>query len=55
MCIRDRLAAAGALSFYASDALIGFNRFVGSAPWMPLAIIATYHLGQMGLVTSLAR
>src|SRR5207249_662545 len=35
--------------------LIAWNRFVRSQPWMPLAIIVTYHLGQTGLVLSLAR
>ena len=46
-------AAAGALFFYASDALIGFNRFVAPQRWMPLAIIVSYHLAQIGLVVSL--
>ncbi len=46
-------AIIGALLFYASDALIAFNRFLDSRPWMPMAIIVTYHLGQVGLVLSL--
>ena len=46
-------AIVGALLFYASDALIAFNRFLDSRPWMPVAIIVTYHLGQIGLVLSL--
>jgi uncharacterized membrane protein YhhN len=49
------LAIAGALLFFASDTLIAWNRFVGARPWMPLAIIVTYHVGQSGLVLSLAR
>jgi uncharacterized membrane protein YhhN len=49
------LAIAGALLFFASDTLIAWNRFVRPRPWMPLAIIVTYHLGQAGLVLSLAR
>lgn len=47
------LALAGALSFYASDALIAWNRFVTRYAWGPLAIIVTYHLAQVGLVLSL--
>lgn len=45
----------GAVLFVVSDALIGHSRFVRAAFWQPLAIIVTYHLGQMGLVLSLAR
>jgi uncharacterized membrane protein YhhN len=51
----SRLAAAGALLFVASDALIALRRFVADRPWMRLAIIVTYHLGQAALVLSLAR
>lgn len=47
-------AAAGAVLFYASDALIGWTRFVGPVPSGRLAIMVTYHLGQTGLVLSLA-
>ena len=49
------LAIAGAALFFASDTLIAWNRFVRPRPWMPLAIIVTYHVGQAGLVLSLAR
>ena len=49
------LAIAGAVLFFASDTLIAWNRFVAPRPWMRLAIIVTYHLGQGGLVLSLAR
>lgn len=48
------IAIAGALSFYASDALIAWNRFITEYAWGRLAIIVTYHLAQMGLVVSLA-
>ena len=48
------LAAVGALLFYGSDTLIAFDRFVRPRPWMPVAIIVTYHLGQAALVLSLA-
>jgi uncharacterized membrane protein YhhN len=47
------LAIVGALLFFASDALIAWNRFVVPLPWAPTAIIVTYHLGQWGLVTAL--
>lgn len=43
----------GAILFYASDALIAWNRFVKPAPWMPVAVIVTYHLGQAGLTLGL--
>jgi uncharacterized membrane protein YhhN len=48
------LAVAGAASFYASDALIAWNRFVRSTAHAGVAIMVTYHLAQMGLVLSLA-
>jgi uncharacterized membrane protein YhhN len=51
----DRLAAAGALIFYCSDALIAWDRFVAPKRWARPAIMATYHLGQAALVVSLAR
>lgn len=47
------IALAGALSFYASDALIAWNRFVKEYPWGRVAIMVTYHLGQIGLVLAL--
>jgi uncharacterized membrane protein YhhN len=47
------LAAAGAALFVTSDTLIGWNRFVRPASWAPLAIIVTYHLGQLALATAL--
>lgn len=47
------LAAAGAILFYASDALIAWTRFVQDYPWGRVAIIVTYHLGQFGIVLSL--
>lgn len=43
----------GAGLFYASDTMIGWTRFVRPHPRLPLAIIVTYHLGQIGLVLSL--
>ncbi|MEY2569968.1 MAG: hypothetical protein QOE63_318 [Acidimicrobiaceae bacterium] len=48
------LAAAGALAFYGSDALIAWNRFVRQQRHGRLAIIVTYHAAQALLVASLA-
>jgi uncharacterized membrane protein YhhN len=49
------VAAAGATLFVASDSMIAWDRFVGRFSWAPVAIMVTYHLGQAGLVASLAR
>ena len=49
----DPRAAVGAWLFYASDALIAWNRFVRPFGWALLAIIVTYHVGQALLVLSL--
>lgn len=43
-------AIAGASLFYASDATLAWNRFVEVRRFGPLAVMVTYHLGQMGLV-----
>jgi uncharacterized membrane protein YhhN len=48
------VAVGGAVLFYASDALIAWNRFVAPISHGRVAIMVTYHLGQMGLVLSLA-
>ena len=47
------LALAGALSFYASDALIAWGRFIREIPHGRLAVMVTYHLAQLALVASL--
>jgi hypothetical protein len=47
-------AIVGATLFYVSDALIGWTRFVKPIPRGRLVIMVTYHLGQAGLVLSLA-
>jgi uncharacterized membrane protein YhhN len=49
----DLRAVAGAGLFYASDTLIALDRFEQPRPWAGLAIMVTYHLGQLGLVLSL--
>jgi uncharacterized membrane protein YhhN len=46
-------AIVGASSFYASDALIAWNRFLAELRHGHVAIMVTYHLGQLGLVLSL--
>lgn len=49
----NRVAAAGAVLFGLSDSLIGWTRFVRSFPGGRLAIIVTYHVGQLLLVAAL--
>lgn len=49
----NSLAVLGAGSFYASDALIAWNRFIRETWNSRLVIMMTYHLGQLGLVLSL--
>jgi uncharacterized membrane protein YhhN len=49
----DLVAAAGAVLFLASDALIAWTRFVGALSWGRIAIIVTYHAGQFLLVCAL--
>jgi uncharacterized membrane protein YhhN len=46
-------AIVGAGLFVASDSVLGWRQFVGSARWMPITVMITYHLGQVGLVASL--
>jgi uncharacterized membrane protein YhhN len=46
-------AIAGATLFLASDATIGWARFVGDLRGGPLAIIVAYHLAQVALVLAL--
>ena len=41
----------GAVLFLASDTMIGLSRFVGAFRRDRLAIMVTYHLGQLGLVS----
>ncbi len=46
-------AVAGATLFVSSDTVLGWRRFVEDRPWMSVAVMVTYHLGQGGLVASL--
>ncbi len=48
-------AAVGATLFAVSDSAIAWDRFVRSFRAAPVAIMVTYHLGQVGLVLSLLR
>jgi uncharacterized membrane protein YhhN len=47
-------AIVGAVLFYASDGILGWNKFVEPVPRGRLAVMTTYHLGQIGLVLALA-
>ena len=47
------VAIAGAVLFFCSDALIAWNGFIKEYSWGRLAIIVTYHLGQIGLALAL--
>ena len=47
------IAAAGALSFFVSDGIIAWDRFVHRLSWARPAIMVTYHLGQLALVVAL--
>jgi uncharacterized membrane protein YhhN len=46
-------AALGASLFVSSDALLAWNKFVEEHSWGRVAVIVTYHLGQLGLALSL--
>lgn len=46
-------AIIGAVLFYASDGILGWNRFVEPVPHGRIAVMTTYHLGQIGLVLAL--
>lgn len=47
------LAVVGATLFYASDAMIGVREFLRPFARQRVAIMSTYHLGQIGLVLAL--
>lgn len=44
------MAVGGALLFYASDAVLGWTRFVTDIPRGRVVVMVTYHLGQLGLL-----
>ena len=45
------LTAAGGILFFASDNLLGYDRFVRSLPNARLWVRMTYHLGQIALIS----
>jgi uncharacterized membrane protein YhhN len=51
----ETFAILGAGVFFASDAMIAWDRFVRPFPWARPLIMATYHLAQGALVISLTR
>lgn len=48
------IALGGAVSFYVSDALIAWTRFIRDLRFGRLAVMVTYHVAQAALVVSLA-
>jgi uncharacterized membrane protein YhhN len=46
-------AITGALLFGASDAVLGWTRFINDFPRSRIIVMVTYHLGQAGLVLAL--
>lgn len=51
---RRGLVIAGASLFFASDAMLAWNRFVTPSSLLHLLVIVTYHLGQVALAASIA-
>ena len=51
--LRALFAVIGASLFFISDAMLAWDRFVGSFPRARLWIHMTYHVGQIGLAASL--
>ncbi len=41
------VSSLGAASFLASDSILASDRFVRQRPWAPVALMITYHLGQV--------
>lgn len=52
--LRRGWVVGGASLFFASDAMLAWDRFVIPSPSAGLRVIATYHLGQMALAASIA-
>ena len=51
----DGVGSSGAVWFAVSDTTLAHDRFVRHRPWMPLAVIVTYHTAQALLVLSVLR
>lgn len=49
------IAVVGAATFAFSDSLIAWTKFVQPLKWASVAIMVTYHLGQVGILLSLAK
>ena len=49
------IAILGAATFAFSDSLIAWTKFVQPLKWASVAIMVTYHLGQVGILVSLAK
>jgi uncharacterized membrane protein YhhN len=52
--LRRLLVISGATLFFASDAMLAWDRFVSPSPTARIRIITTYHLAQAALAASLA-
>ena len=52
--LRQALVAVGASLFFASDAMLAWDRFAAPSSLLRLLVIVTYHLGQIGLAASIA-
>jgi len=52
--LRRGLVVAGASLFFASDAMLAWERFVAPSLCLRLLVIVTYHVGQAGLAASIA-
>lgn len=53
--LRQALVIGGASLFFASDAMLAWNRFVAPFRAAELGVIVTYHLGQIALTASIAQ
>ncbi|KAF9796932.1 hypothetical protein SFRURICE_016600, partial [Spodoptera frugiperda] len=49
---RGGAAAAGALLFLLSDAILGYHMFGAAVPHAQVAVMSTYYLGQLGIALS---
>jgi uncharacterized membrane protein YhhN len=52
--LRRGVVILGASLFFASDAMLAWDRFVTPSCWFPLLVMVTYHLAQVALAASIA-
>jgi uncharacterized membrane protein YhhN len=52
--LRRTMVVTGASLFFASDTMLAWDRFVERSHTLRVAVIITYHLGQIGLAASVA-